>query len=69
MGDHIELMAIEVIQDGLIMIDLKNETTNQWERVFVSPDKFFGMLGKAMQSNYDAYIKKEMERYDDSTLE
>lgn len=55
MGDKIELKEIEVIQDGLFQLDFHNENKNTWFRVFVEPEKLFGLMGKAMQVNYQKY--------------
>ena len=57
MGDHIELKEVEVIQDGLFQIDFYNENQNTWFRVFVEPEKMFGLIGDAMQSNYKKYLE------------
>lgn len=56
MGDKIIIESIEVIQDGLFQIDLKNETTGKYDRCFVEPEDLFGMIGKAIQKNHDKYI-------------
>jgi len=53
MGDEIIIYAIEIIQNGLLQIDFRNENTNDCFRAFCEPKKFFGMFGKAMQKNFD----------------
>ncbi len=58
MGDYIELRDVEVIQDGLLQLDFYNETQNKWFRVFVEPEKMFGLIGEAMQNNFKKYLEK-----------
>ena len=53
MGDEIIIYAIEVIQNGLLQIDFRNENTDEQFRAFCEPKEFFGMIGKAMQKNFD----------------
>ena len=59
MGDEIILKAIEVIQDGLLQIDLWNETERKEIRFFAEPKEFFNMLGNAMQKNFKQYQIKD----------
>ena len=55
MGDEILIIAIEVIQGGLIQFDFKNtETGEQW-RCFADPGEHFRMLGDAMQKNVEQW--------------
>ena len=63
MGDEIIIVAIEIIQGGLIQIDLKNETKNEHYRAFVEPKDFFSMLGNAMQKNSDDFQKAFEAKY------
>jgi len=44
MGEKITIKGIEVIYDGLLQIDIWFEDQNKGGRIFVEPDKFFGML-------------------------
>ena len=63
MGDEIIIVAIEIIQGGLIQIDLKNETKSEHYRVFVEPKDFFSMFGNAMQKNSDDFQKAFQAKY------
>lgn len=56
MGDDIELRAVEVIQDGLLQMDLWNNTKHEGYRVFINPADLFSMIGKSMQNNHDAFV-------------
>lgn len=56
MGDHIIFKSIEVIQGGLLQIDLWNETENKHIRFFAEADEFFSKFGKAMQKNHKEFI-------------
>jgi hypothetical protein len=58
MGDKIIIESIEVIQDGLFQIDFKNVKTEEYYRCFIEPDKLFGMIGEAMQENYNKYLDR-----------
>ena len=69
MGDRIEMTAIEVIQGGLLQIDFYNVDKKWHERCFCQPDKFFGMLGKAMQANHSAWEKQFFESRNDEVVE
>lgn len=53
MGDEITIYAIEVVQNGLIQIDLRNEETGECFRTFCEPNRFFNMLGETMQNNFN----------------
>ena len=56
MGDEFELTNVEVIYNGLLQLDILNVNENTSIRVFVEPTKFFGMVGKSLQENLDAYM-------------
>lgn len=59
MGEEARLIDIEVIQDGLIQMDIEIE--EKLVRVFIQPSDFFLHFGSAMQKNYIAWIKREIE--------
>lgn len=67
MGDEIVIKTVEVIQGGLLQIDLRNETNGEWYRVFAEPRTFFAMIGEAMGKNCDDYMKQLEERWVDGT--
>lgn len=54
MGD-LELTEMEVIQDGLIQMDFRDKTTEQWTRCYVDPVRFFSLLGKSMEKNHKQF--------------
>ena len=49
MGDEIIIESIEIIYDGLIQIDFKNNDTGEFYRSFIEPEKLFKMIGESMQ--------------------
>jgi len=53
MGEEIVITAIEVIQNGLLQIDFRNQETKDIFRAFCEPEAFFGMIGKSMQKNFE----------------
>jgi len=55
MGDEIEFIRVEVIQNGLLQMDFRNNTTNTPIRAFVDPGDFFKMLGQSMDENLIEY--------------
>ena len=55
MGEEILIEAIEIIQGGLLQIDFRNTETNECDRCFIEPEKFFAMLGKALQKSLVAW--------------
>lgn len=58
MGDEVNLVAIEVIQGGLLQLDFLPETKDaKGFRVFVEPVQFFAKLGEAWQDNREAWLK------------
>jgi len=58
MGEEITLTNLQVIQDGLLLMDFKNKQTNEGFRVFVEPQDFFGRLAKSMQGNHDIVMNR-----------
>lgn len=53
MGDHVDILGIEITRDGVIQIDIRNLNTQKEHRIFTEPEKFFSMLGKALQVRID----------------
>jgi hypothetical protein len=56
-GDEIMFESIEIIQGGLIQIDIKNVTKNTTERCFMQPSELFKLFGDAMQRSHDKWIQ------------
>jgi hypothetical protein len=69
MGDKFVITDIEVIQDGLFQIDIKNENTNKSNRLFVEPSQLFSMIGAAMQKNFNKYCEDRTEEYMNNFIE
>ena len=55
MGDKIIITNIEVIQGGLLQIDIFNENTNIGDRIFVEPSYLFSKIGMALRKNHEQY--------------
>lgn len=49
MGDLFDLIDVQVIQGGLLQLDVKNMKTNQSIRMFINPLVFFKKLGESME--------------------
>jgi len=56
MGDEIEIKNIEIIQGGLVQLDLYNVSQNRYDRAFCDPDVFFKMIGDSMQENFKKWV-------------
>ncbi len=56
MGDLFDLVDIQVIQGGLIQLDLKNYKTNQSIRTFLDPKELFSKIGESMSRNMDEWL-------------
>jgi len=50
MGDLFIITNLQIVQGGLLQFDILNEKTHTGYRMFIEGDKFFGMLGNAMNS-------------------
>ncbi len=57
MGPEIIIKALEIVNNGTLQIDFQNTETNEQWRCFAEPEKFFSMLGKAMQKHTDKYME------------
>lgn len=57
MGDVFDLIDVQVIQGGLIQLDIKNLKTMQGARMFVNPSVLFSKIGKSMESNMDEWLR------------
>jgi len=53
MGEEIIVDAIEIVENGLIQIDFRNNDTGETFRAFCDPDRFFGLIGASMQKNFE----------------
>lgn len=57
MGDAITIVAIEIIQGGLVAVDFQNEKTKVIDRAFCVPAVFFGMIGASMQKGHQEWME------------
>ncbi len=51
MGDDIEFKKVEVIQGGLLQIDIFDKSLGKGFRCFVDPVTFFSQLGISMNTH------------------
>ena len=58
MGERIEITAIQIIQNGLIQMDIFYTEQKKGDRIFCNPDIFFEMIGKSMHDNWSAWCKE-----------
>ncbi len=69
MGPEIEIVAIEVIQGGLIQVDIKGDECGHL-RLFIEPEEMMEALGKGMvQASRDYLIAAGYEPEEDGKIE
>lgn len=56
MGDEIELTDLQIVEDDLLQFDIRNTKTRTGYRMFVRGQKFFKMLGEAMNSSSNEHM-------------
>ena len=56
MGDLIDLVDLQIVEGGLIQFDIRNAKTKTGHRMFVSGQRFFKMLGEAMDSSSNEHM-------------
>jgi len=57
-GKLLKLVCVDVVDGGLIQVDMKDEN-NKYYYAFFPPDKFFSRLGGSMYSSHKEWTAKE----------
>ena len=57
MGDDIELRCVEIVNGGILQIDLFNVTKGEGYRCFADPQRFFKFLGESLKANNAEWLK------------
>ena len=55
MGESYSVISVEVIQDGLIQVDIEGDESGERIRFFAEPGELIGQIAESMQENFEEH--------------